>query len=279
MKRALLVAGATVLVTLAGGVPAGAAPAGDTTNSTNTNSQAGVYAPKAKPPPLPGSGTAAATQYLYAQAAQEATSGGAYGLFDVARPELATADFHTLAELAVSSADGKQVVEVGWTVDRAVNSGSTEPHLFVFHWVDGKPACYNGCGFVRTAGGGGPAGRRMTPGEVPYFTIRHAPGAWWISADGVGWLGYFPDSLWGGRFTQAGRQQWFGEVAASTAAPCSDMGNGRPASSGSATRIHNIGLLDSTARPNIRTGNTHPRYYTARRLSATSMRYGGPGAC
>jgi len=288
VKRALLLAGATVAITLTSSLPAGAAQVDPDAARPATPAAIGVYAPKAKPPPLPGSaaddragelGTAAATQFLYAQAAQTATSGGAFAWFDVARPPLSTSDAHTLAELAVSSADGKQIVEVGWTVDRAVNNGSAEPHLFVYHWVDGQPTCYNGCGFVPRAGGGGPAGKKLTPGTVQYLTIRHAPGAWWISADGVGWLGYFPDSLWGGRFTQAGVQQWFGEVAASSATPCTDMGNGLFSSSTSATRIYNIGLWDSPATPSIVTGHTHPSYYTATRTDGRSMRHGGPGAC
>jgi hypothetical protein len=269
-----------VAVALSSGLPAGADPGA---SSTAKPAATGVYAPKSKPPPLPGTtagrtGELAATQFLYAQAAQSAASQGAYAWFDVAKPTLVTSDAHTLAELAVSSADGKQIVEVGWTVDRAVN-GDAEPHLFVYHWVDGVPSCYNGCGFVPRAEGGGPAGKKLTPGSVQYLTIRHAPGAWWISADGVGWLGYFPDSLWGGRYTQAGIQQWFGEVAANTGTPCTDMGNGQFSSSTTATRIYNIGLWDSTATPNIGTGHTHPAYYTATRVNAREMRHGGPGAC
>lgn len=287
MKRALLLAGATVAITLSSGLPAGAAQVDPHANPPATPPVTAVYAPKAKPPPLPGSaaaadrgksGTAAATQFLYAQAAQTAPSGGAFAWFDVAKPTLYASDAHTLAELAVSSADGKQIVEVGWTVDRAVN-GDAEPHLFVYHWVDGQPTCYNGCGWVPRAGGGGPAGKKLTPGDVQYLTIRHAPGGWWISADGVGWLGHFPDSLWGGRFTQAGIQQWFGEVAANSGTPCTDMGNGLFSSSTSATRIYNIGLWDSSATPSIATGHTHPNYYTATRANARSMRFGGPGAC
>lgn len=283
MKRTLFIAVAAIASTFGSSLPAAAHIDPGNTGLT-APAVTGVYAPKAKPPPLPGDArpggprTAAATQFLYAQASQIATSGGAYAWFDVAKPTLATSDAHTLAELAVSSADGKQIVEVGWTVDRAVN-GDAEPHLFVYHWVDGQPTCYNGCGFVPRTGGGGPAGKKLTPGTVQYLTIRHSPGAWWISADGVGWLGYFPDSLWGGRFTQAGRQQWFGEVAANSGTPCTDMGNGLFSSSASATRIYNIGLWDSSATPSIATGNTHPSYYTATRVDARSMRHGGPGAC
>lgn len=48
----------------------------------------------------------------------------------------------------VQSEDGRHIVEVGWTVDRELN-GDAQPHLFVYHWVDGQATCYNGCGFVQ----------------------------------------------------------------------------------------------------------------------------------
>ena len=43
-----------------------------------------------------------------------------------AKPALATSDYHSLAELAVQSADGNHIVEVGWNVDRVVN-GDDDP--------------------------------------------------------------------------------------------------------------------------------------------------------
>jgi hypothetical protein len=282
-RKAILAAIATIAV-LSAATPAYAAPAPDDTGVAAPPITA-RYGPKAKPPPLGAVaatqdrfGTAATVQYLYAQAAQTTTNGGGFAWFDVARPSLSTSDSHTLAELAVSSADRRQIVEVGWTVDRSL-FGDADPHLFVFHWVDGVGTCYNGCGFVPTTGGGGPAGKKLTPGTAQYLTIRQSTSGWWISADGIGWLGYFPHSLWGGRFTQAGIVQWFGEVAAFSTTPCTDMGNGAFGSATSATRIYNIGLWDTTTTPNIATGHTHPSYYTAFRVNSREMRYGGPGAC
>jgi hypothetical protein len=48
----------------------------------------------------------------------------------VARPELAKVDSHSLAELAAESADARNIVEVGWTVDRSLFKDVTHPNLY-----------------------------------------------------------------------------------------------------------------------------------------------------
>src|SRR6516162_3792920 len=126
----------------------------------------------------------------------------------------------------VLSADRMQQVEVGWTVDYNVN-GDLLPHLFVYHWVDGAQTCYNGCGFVRYSGSVVP-GEVLPAGTRKAFTIMHYQGNWWIAYDG-NWFGYYPDSLWGNRYTTSGEIDAYGEV--STSVPdylsCTEMGNGR----------------------------------------------------
>jgi hypothetical protein len=110
--------------------------------SANTK---GIYGPKGNP-----SLAAASTQgvssltFLYGGAFQFAAADGANMFMTVSRPALAAGDFHSLGEMAAESADGRNIVEVGWTVDRGL-FGDSEPHLFVFHWVNGAPTCYNGC--------------------------------------------------------------------------------------------------------------------------------------
>ena len=80
----------------------------------------------------------------------EGTTVGAGGFFTQEEPALAATASHSLVELAVSSADGRHIVEIGVTVDDGVN-GDVVPHLFAFHWVSGAPTCYNACGFVQTS--------------------------------------------------------------------------------------------------------------------------------
>ena len=92
------------------------------------------------------------------------------------QPYLGVNDYHTLAEISVESADLRQIVEVGWTVDRGVN-GDSLPHLFVFHWVNGAPTCYYGCGFVPVQSPWSP-GSPVSVTLVPQaYAIVHFPGA------------------------------------------------------------------------------------------------------
>jgi hypothetical protein len=217
---------------------------------------------------------APAVSFLYASASQNANSEGTYATMTIAKPELAEGDYHSLAEVAAQSANGKQIIEVGWTVDRNVN-GDSDPHLFVYHWVDGVETCYNGCGFVQYSANVKP-GSVLPTGVAKRFAIQHYGDVWWIMYDNE-WVGYFPDSLWAGRFTRTGLTQWFGEVAAASAAPCTDMGNGKPALDPASAAITDIGYLNGP-KPKITTGATS-LFYTALTASANAYRFGGEGAC
>ncbi|GAB1640523.1 neprosin family prolyl endopeptidase [Krasilnikovia sp. MM14-A1259] len=240
-----------------------------------------VYAPKGRPPAAAGAGLraqSAATDpiYLYGTGSQTVAVQQAYANYTIAKPTVAAADFHSLAELAMLSADGRQIVEVGWTVDRDVNHGDLNPHLFVYQWKDGQPGCYNGCGFV-PYGTGATAGMTLPVGVSKQFGIVHNAGAWWIAYD-ANWVGSFPDSLWEGRFTVTGKVKFFGEVAAATQRPCTQMGNGLAADDANAARIGSAAYPDST-EPVKLVVEESGGVYSAVALSDRTFRYGGPGAC
>jgi hypothetical protein len=228
------------------------------------------------PPAPPGAKKAVPNNvyFHYALGAQEAQVDGTWANLSIAKPVLAQGDYHTLAELAVQSADGRQIVEVGWNVDRSVN-GDSDPHMFVYYWKDRQPSCYNACGFTMYSTNVKP-GDTLPVGVQKRFGIQHSGGVWWIAYDSE-WIGYFPDSLWNGNYTQGGLVQWFGEVASADSTPCTEMGNGQWASSGSATRIGSISFTNGPAV------NFTPRstssYYSVQALSDRTFRYGGPGAC
>jgi len=239
----------------------------------------------APPAPAPAPSTSADTQqdggddvnYLYAVGSQMAETDGIYANVTIGKPALSKADYHSLAELALQSADGQQIVEVGWTVDRVVN-GDDDPHLFVFHWVNKQPACYNGCGFV-------PYSRNVTAGAtLPYdvqkkFGIQYYNGAWWIAYD-TEWIGYFPEALWndeGVKFNRSGLVQAFGEVASTTTKPCSQMGNGQTTDKVTAAKMGSIAYLNGPPEGmNVRSTND---VYSVNVLSNRTFRFGGPGAC
>lgn len=200
-----------------------------------------------------------------------------------ARPNLdpADANSHSLQELAVQSVDQLQIVEVGWTVDRSLN-GDTAPHLFVYHWVDGIPTCYNGCGFVQTSTRVVP-GEKLSSGAFSTFRIEHVGDEWQISLDGT-MFGYFPDSLWGGStFTQPLLIQAFGEVASTSTPTCNQMGTGQYAESPASSAIEDFTLLGPTVSPTDLFAPgfefvTNPQWYDDSHLQPTGFWLGGPGS-
>lgn len=262
-----------------------AGPAAAAVGGADLGPTAGRYVPKGAPPPVganaaPNEPAGLDHTLLYGTAYQYAVADGAWGYFTVAKPELKTDDLHSLGELAAQSADGRQIVEIGWTVDRGLN-GDDDPHLFVFHWVDRVPSCYNGCGFVPLNEPGYTAGMKLPASPTPkQFAIRHHGTNWWVGYNRH-WVGSFPDSLWDGRFKATGLVQWFGEVDGKTATPCTQMGNGEFAASATAARVENVGFWAGNpgVTPAISTLNTQPAFFTALRTDSAGMRFGGPGAC
>ncbi|MEV6600255.1 neprosin family prolyl endopeptidase [Actinoplanes sp. NPDC051346] len=247
------------------------------------NSRAGILSqthtsivPPAPPPAGPvGRAATGDVFFHYAVGTQVGETDGTWANVSIARPALAQGDFHTLAEIAVQSADGRQIVEVGWTVDRQVN-GDNDPHLFVYYWKNREPSCYNACGFEVYSAASIKPGDTLPTGVQKRFGIQHSSGAWWIAYDSE-WIGYFPDRLWDGAYTRGGLTQWFGEVAASTDRPCTDMGNGIVVSDGSAARIGTISMTNGPEpKATVRATSAH---YGVLSLSDRTFRFGGPGAC
>jgi hypothetical protein len=156
-------------------------------------------------------------------------------------------DSHSLAEIAVQSADRRQIVEVGWTVSRLLN-GDENPRLFVYHWVDGAGTCYNGCGWVQASATRFPGMRLAYDGTASQYMIQFREGNWWIGYQGE-WIGYFPALLWNGIFTQSGVIQWFGELAStpSTTLPLSSIGNYYQGTSGNSNtaQMTQVSLFDN----------------------------------
>ena len=219
------------------------------------------------------------TTFLYADANQLATADGTFADVTVEQPVVGPQDFHSNAEVAAESADGRQIVEIGWIVDHNLN-GDGQPHLFVFHWINGVGACYNGCGWVPLARAPFFAGQAMPVGATVRFQIQHVtsgtPG-WQLSVDNIP-IGEFPDSEWNGTFTRIGLAQWFGEVAASASQPpCTQMGDGAFASSPTAAEFSDIGFVNGPATNFTSTVVTNPALYTVNQIAPNAFRFGGPG--
>jgi len=232
-----------------------------------------------EPPPAPP-GLAAEpvdgvdnVEYAYGVGKQTADTAGVAANMTIGKPKLAKEDWHSLAEIAAQSADGQQVIEVGWNVDRSIN-GDNQTHLFVFSWVDGGPQCYNGCGFIPAKGASIKPGDTLPEGVTKNFGVQHIGNAWWVAYD-TEWVGAFLDKSWNGNFVRTGQVQMFGEVAASNIKPCTQMGDGDSTDLSTAARFSSVVYVDGPAVSlSVRTiGDA----FQVNRLSDRTFRYGGPG--
>jgi hypothetical protein len=235
------------------------------------------------------------TTYFYAGSSQGLTVAGAEtsasALIDVKNTSLAAADSHTLAELAVEDNSQAQIVEVGYTKDPAT-FGDSNVHLFVYHWVNTSGTCYstptNLCGFSLYSGRVNSPGDDITAavGTQKQFGMQYFSGAWWISYNG-NWVGSFPASIWTGAtppvttFTNFRIFQGFGEVAANSTAPCTDMGAGTFPSGTSPARVGSVTYSSGSTAVSLSPYRTNASYYDAANVGASvrTTAFGGPGAC
>jgi hypothetical protein len=255
---------------------------------------------------------AAGPVYTYADSSQFVTALGFAVNMHVANPFLKTtapADYHSLAEQAAQSTDGRQIVEVGWTKDPTICSATVSKLcLFVYHWVNHTESCYNGCGFVNYTPPA-PAvnidpGADLSAdvGTQPTWAIQFFNNQWWVSYNGQ-WLGYFPLTLWtsptatecanslptslppgcaGPNYNALGLLQSFTEIAAQTATTCSDHGNGKLGTNPDpgALRMGSLSLISptpSTAVPDYTVGGSSPGKIETYKASSRTTRNGGPG--
>jgi hypothetical protein len=252
----------------------------------------GRYAPKGRPPEgmpawmaaaaaAPAGPLATDTKYLYAttRTLTGAYTAGAGATILQGDPALGVGDAHSLAEIWVASEDRMQIVELGWTVDPLVN-GDIQPRLFVFHWIDGNQTCYNGCGFRQVAATKRP-GMRVIAGEAHRYEIKLVYFDWWVFYDGEA-IGYFPHTEWGGRFLKAAQVLWYGEVAAATTTPCTQMGNGKPGGDMGAAAYTDMHVfnIDGDDAPAVSLASTvtNDALYSLETMGPSAFRFGGPGA-
>jgi hypothetical protein len=240
-------------------------------------------------PLAPNARAASTARYFYAQGRVprvERPATGARTRVTVHQPAL-RGDSHSLAELLVGLPNLENAIEFGWTVDPSL-FGDARPRLFVFRWVDndGRPECYNACGFVPYHDSSNdtvevPLGTALTVGSTVQLSIDHQAGRWWTSVNGVR-MGYFPDSVWtdaGIEFTTPDVMQVFGEVAAGTSKPCARMGDGTLATETAGALFSSVTFLPTGLRPvDLATFSTSASYYRTFKVSGTQVRFGGPGA-
>ena len=254
----------TFLGLLAGGSPAHAASASTPPHDPVVSQPVGVHGVKGLPPKkLPGkkaevvTNALASVNYYYNVGSMGFTGTlptGTYGTFSAmatGNPDFDSVnDYHTLMEITAEKTVGglRQVVEAGVTVDPLVNP-DLQPRLFFFHWINGVPQCYNGCGWTDISTCSFNAGDVLTTAKkigLEHFTSPtvSVPGWYaWVGptsgTTGGCWAGYFPDTQWSGAspsvsFPNEDYGQLFGEVASSrspSSQVCSGMGSNTLATS------------------------------------------------
>jgi hypothetical protein len=196
----------------------------------------------------------AATTYHYAVGSQVLPAGtvadGAAVNITVESPLVSTndgANAHSIGELIVQSDNLINAVEVGWR--KGAGAGQV-PKLFVYHRINGVGQGYNNCTDYapEPVNAGADLSAWVGAAASPRFQITATATAWWIAFNAK-WVCHIPISQWTNagvnNFAKASVVQAYGEVAStSRAKPCSDMGNGQAASSGTAARIGSYSLIN-----------------------------------
>jgi hypothetical protein len=223
--------------------------------------------------------------YDYAGASQTAVNQGATVSFPVESPNLAwdNTDYgHTLMEMAVfnRTATGidEDTAEVGWTIQDVPPGKPPVPQLFVYHFVNTKGTCYNGCGFVSTSKTIVP-GMALKPGTSVTWSIRNTGGKWTFYFNGTE-FGYIPDSAYDGTFGHASIVNVYAEIAGVGTKPgCTQMGNSLFGTQPDAATIGGFRLYGATAQPRLQPYSpTDPAAWNSTATTNT-FRVGGPGDC
>lgn len=218
--------------------------------------------------------------YYWAGATDFRTDQGGGHTMTIEEPGVTGAG-HSLEEMSVQAgkSDGN-IVEIG----SVVSSGNPDPDLFVFHWLNWNPTCYDGCGYQQYSNTYYPGmdlsslvGQQVYDGYVFY------QGNWWAWFNDQ-WLGYFPGSLWNGQFQTSQQVQWFGEVATNNGVPpLTQMGDGLfaanpPAAPMSTLCDVNVAAWRCFYYDQQSLYQTDPSFYTVAHTGFGAIRLGGPGS-
>src|ERR1041385_231878 len=223
------------------------------------------------------------TCFYYGPAMQSRLSDGGGMNMTIERPSFSGRG-HSLDEIAVQGgATNGDIIELGWNLSPTTQYTDANPHLFVYHWIDFSRTCYDGCGWVQYSRTYFP-GMNLSPliGRTVYIGYVFFEGNWWAWFDNQ-WLGYFPGSIWSGKYTRSTLIQWFGEVATDNGIPPKvDMGNGRIPLDAAAAKTSTLCDVDAAAwvcwyRDMQSLGPNYPPYYDIRRTGFGETRYGGDG--
>jgi hypothetical protein len=244
----------------------------------------GTQTPPPGPPACDGVSSFGSCYYYGSAAFQTAADGG--GMTEqIEKPTYVNSggEGHSLDELAVQGGDGNgNIIELGWLVSTE-QYGNPNPHLFVFHWKNWNPTCYDTCAWVQWSNTYHPAmDLGQAVGEKVYIGYVFYHGNWWAWFNDQ-WMGYFPGSEWSGQYTKTSLIQWFGEVSSANGIPPkTGMGDDKLPSNPDAANMSTLCDVDAKVwvcwyRDQQSLNRTIPRYYDISRVAFGAVRYGGPG--
>jgi hypothetical protein len=221
--------------------------------------------------------------YYWASATDLRTDHGGGFTMKIEKPSVAKtatlAAGHSLEEMSVQAGSNfGNIIEIG----SIVNSDKADPELFVFHWINGKPTCYDLCGYHQYSNTYYPdMDLSALVGKSVYSGYVYYKGRWWAWFNGQ-WLGWFPGSLWKGKFGVSQEIQWFGEVSATRFPPRTQMGNGRFAGNAAAAPLStmcdvNVAAWRCYYYNQQRLFASDSKFYTIKATGFGAVRVGGPG--
>jgi hypothetical protein len=209
---------------------------------------------------------------------------------DISEPRISSfGGAHSIDQLALGeggTTGTKYTIEVGFDVDHGLSPSSPrKPHLFIFVNPDnyGPASCYN-CEppFVPVAGATIAPGEAFEPSTARIsLGVKYSGGNWWIWV-GNQWIGYVPDSYWGGHFTSGEWVADYGEVFDAEAAPASEMGDGSYGASAGATFMTAPIVVNTTGeriQTTLHEWVSYPSLYSIGDVNSgsTEWHFGGPG--
>ena len=239
------------------------------------------------PPPAPPCDGVAwyGSCYYYGSAAFSTAADGGGMTNSIEKPAYIDTggEGHSLDEIAIQGGPSNgNIIEMGWFVDSEIE-GNTNPHIFVYHWINGAETCYDACGWQQWSNTyhpgmdlGSAVGKKVYIGYVFY------QGNWWGWFDDQ-WMGYFPGSEWNGQYTKTSLIQWFGEIASANGIPPrTQMGNGQLPATTNAAGMTTLCDVDAKAwicwyRDQQSVSRTVANYYDISRVAFGATKYGGPG--
>ncbi len=183
--------------------------------------------------------------------------------------------------------DDHNTIEAGIDVAPEMFGGSQKPHFFIYlnnnEYASGGEDCYDCKQFVPYYETKLIPGDTLEPSGAHYrIGVEYWLKKWWFWA-GTQWIGYVEPSFWKNEFKKGEAERDYGEVFDNGERPTSQMGNGQPGKSASATLmtapvvIINENLEETTTLGTKR--ETRPALYSLGDLNSekTTWHFGGNG--